>query len=72
MILKSPTDLIQKNHSLEGIIPSVAATCTSMDDLRYWYNLPVMTPETARELVNFMTAKFIEGIIPFTWNGTCI
>jgi len=62
-------DLPEGSHSLDGIIPSIAATCTSKEDLRYWFDTPYMTPETAKELVLFMTDKMSEGIIPFTWNG---
>jgi len=62
-------DLPEGSHILDGIVPSIAATCTSKEDLRYWFNTPYMTPETAKELVLFMTDKMSEGIIPFTWNG---
>jgi hypothetical protein len=55
---------------LNGIIPSIAATCTTKDDLKYWYDTPYMTPETACKLVVFMQENLEKGIIPFTWNGT--
>jgi hypothetical protein len=64
------TDLLEGHQTLDGIVPSVAATCTNKDDLQYWYDLPVMTPETARGLVTFMMEQYQKGIIPFTWNGT--
>ena len=62
-------DLPEGQHDLKGLIPSIAATCTSKTDLRYWYDTPTMTPETARKLVSFMTEEMKKGILPFTWNG---
>jgi hypothetical protein len=49
--------------------PSIAATCTNRLDLKYWYDLPYMTVETSKKLVNEMMDYLKKGVIPFTWNG---
>jgi hypothetical protein len=62
-------DLPEGEHSLDGIYPSIAATCTSKEDLKYWYGIPAMEKETAKNLVLFMLKEMEKGFLPFTWNG---
>jgi hypothetical protein len=62
-------EFAENQKGVEGLIPSVAATCTSQEDLLYWYDLPCMTPDMAKNLVLFMLSQLEDGFIPFTWNG---
>ena len=62
-------ELPEDRISLEGIIPSIAAITTNKFDIKYFYDVPFMTKETAKELVLKMLAYLKIGIPPFTWNG---
>ena len=55
---------------LSDIIPSIAAYC--LDDLKvkYFYDEPFMSKETAKKLVFEMMDHYKNGILPLTWNGT--
>ena len=58
-----------ENVDLKEIIPSIAATGTNRDDVKFYFDYPTMTKETAKTLVSDMMIKYEEGYIPFTWNG---
>jgi hypothetical protein len=63
------SELDTENINFAEMIPSIAATCTSTKDLRFWYDVPYASRETAKNLVNFMMDEMKNGWFPFTWNG---
>lgn len=54
---------------LKTIIPSVAAIGTNKDDVKFYFDYPHMSKETAKQLVLDMMKKYEEGYIPFGWNS---
>ena len=63
-------DLDEDRKNFAELIPSVAAITTNKHDLRYFYDEPHMTKETAKQLVMGMMYYYSIGYVPFTWNGT--
>jgi hypothetical protein len=61
-------DLPEGDVDLRKITPSVGAFCTTVDDVKFFYDKPFMTKETAKTLVNQMMNLYKEGYIPFGWN----
>lgn len=61
---------------LHTIIPSVAAVCSTEDDVQFYFDLPndadeaPMSVETARTLVDDMYEQWKQGYTLFTRNGT--
>jgi hypothetical protein len=51
------------------IHPSVAATCTTENDVKYYYDYPYMSKETAQRLVKDIQSHQLLGYVPFGWNS---
>jgi hypothetical protein len=58
-----------KEIDLKNIIPSVAAFCLDDLQVKYFYDEPYLTRETAKKLVFEMMDNYNNGIVPLTWNG---
>jgi hypothetical protein len=58
-----------KEVGLENIIPSIAAYCLDDFNVKYFYDEPYMSKETAKKLVFEMMDHYKNGIVPLTWNG---
>jgi hypothetical protein len=56
-------------HDLKDIIPSIAAYCLDDLQVKYFYDEPYMTKETAKKLVLEMMDYYKKGVLPLTWNG---
>ena len=59
-----------KELPLKDIIPSIAAYCLDDLQVKYFYDDPYMSKETAKKLVFEMMDHYKNGILPLTWNGT--
>jgi hypothetical protein len=55
-------------RDLSAIIPSVAATCVDETNVKFWYDEPYMTKETAKKLVLDLMNNYKNGIPVFGWN----
>ena len=62
-------DLEEGERNFSELIPSIAAFTTNKHDLKYFYDEPFMSKETAKILVLEMTYFLKQGVPPFTWNG---
>lgn len=60
---------MKDGQDLSTITPSVAAFCTTPDDVAYFEGDPCMSKETAQRLVKEMQQKVENGFTIFTWNG---
>ncbi len=57
-----------EDFDLRNFTPSIAAICTTVDKVEFFYDDPYMTKETGKKLVNRMMDLYKEGYIPFGWN----